>query len=184
MKYPMVWLGAFLVVMSFAAANIYGNWLPTYLLDIKVCVVDPLLPPFHIRSLRMGPTSSLLNLPLFRASLCSALLILASSLFSSIHCLTQSASPTSARYSLAALWGGIALGRVVLAYPSSRFGEKPVSMTSLVLFMVALAILWKVKDVQAEQGIVFASGFCLGPGERSLPKDACCARDRKRTTAH
>lgn len=35
LRFPLVWLGAGLVVLGFASTDMLGAWLPAYLLDIK-----------------------------------------------------------------------------------------------------------------------------------------------------
>ncbi|GAA5969714.1 hypothetical protein JCM3765_001215 [Sporobolomyces pararoseus] len=74
-------------------------------------------------------------------------------------------SPEAAsRYQLAGLWGGIALGRVVLAFAlGSRLGEKSFAITMLASACVFLSVIWAVKNYIANAIAVVLVGFFFGP---------------------
>lgn len=74
-------------------------------------------------------------------------------------------SPEAAsRYQLAGLWGGIALGRVVLAFVlGSRLGERSFAITMLASACVFLSVIWAVKSYIANAIAVVLVGFFFGP---------------------
>ncbi|KAL7413871.1 major facilitator superfamily domain-containing protein [Mrakia frigida] len=109
MRFPLVWLGAFLVVLGFSSTDMLGAWLPSYLLEVK------------------------------------------------------GAEEARSRFNLAALWGGIALGRIILTVPSTYLGERIASIGFLTLVMSFLTVLWRVADLAADTAAIVLTGVCLGP---------------------
>lgn len=64
----------------------------------------------------------------------------------------------------AGLWGGIALGRVVLAFVlGSRLGERSFAITMLASACVFLSVIWAVKSYIANAIAVVLVGFFFGP---------------------
>ena len=62
------------------------------------------------------------------------------------------------------LWGGIALGRIVLAFAlGSRLGERSFAIVLLASASVFLAIIWAVHNYIVNALAVVACGFFLGP---------------------
>ncbi|GAA6006814.1 hypothetical protein JCM11491_003191 [Sporobolomyces phaffii] len=74
-------------------------------------------------------------------------------------------SPEAAsRYQLAGLWGGIALGRVVLAFAlGSRLGERSFSVVMLGAACVFLGIIWAVHQYIVNAVAMVLVGFFFGP---------------------
>ncbi|GAA5830612.1 hypothetical protein JCM3766R1_002781 [Sporobolomyces carnicolor] len=74
-------------------------------------------------------------------------------------------SPEAAsRYQLAGLWGGIALGRVVLAFAlGNRMGERSFAVTMLVAACVFLAVIWAVHNFIVNAVAAVLVGFFFGP---------------------
>lgn len=74
-------------------------------------------------------------------------------------------SPEAAsRYQLAGLWGGIALGRIVLAFAlGSRLGERSFAIVMLGSACVFLSIIWAVKNYIVNALAMCLVGFFFGP---------------------
>ncbi|GAA5941255.1 MFS transporter [Sporobolomyces koalae] len=74
-------------------------------------------------------------------------------------------SPEAAsRYQLAGLWGGIALGRIVLAVAlGSRLGERSFAIVMLACACVFLSIIWAVKQYVVDAVAMVLVGFFFGP---------------------
>ncbi|GAA5902344.1 uncharacterized protein JCM6883_001375 [Sporobolomyces salmoneus] len=70
----------------------------------------------------------------------------------------------ASRYQLAGLWGGIALGRIVLAFAlGSRLGERSFAVVMLACACVFLSIIWAVKSIAVNAVAIVLVGFFFGP---------------------
>ncbi|KAI5477518.1 hypothetical protein MNV49_006305 [Pseudohyphozyma bogoriensis] len=68
------------------------------------------------------------------------------------------------RYQLSGLWGGIALGRVILALLlGKRLGEKSFSILMLALASACLGAMWAVRNVAIDAVALVLVGFFIGP---------------------
>ncbi|GAA5895004.1 hypothetical protein JCM5296_000935 [Sporobolomyces johnsonii] len=78
---------------------------------------------------------------------------------------TKRNSPEAAsRYQLAGLWGGIAFGRVVLAFLlGNRLGERSFSILMLAAASAFLGVIWAVKNFVVDAVAMVLVGFFFGP---------------------
>ncbi|GAA5960836.1 hypothetical protein JCM21900_002299 [Sporobolomyces salmonicolor] len=78
---------------------------------------------------------------------------------------TKRNSPEAAsRYQLAGLWGGIAFGRVVLAFVlGNRLGERSFSIIMLAAASAFLGVIWAVKNFVVDAVAMVLVGFFFGP---------------------
>lgn len=60
-------------------------------------------------------------------------------------------------------YGGLALGRLVLAEPTYRLGERRMLLLYSVLCLALQLVFWRVKNVIADAVAVSCMGFLLGP---------------------
>jgi fucose permease len=63
----------------------------------------------------------------------------------------------------AALWGGIFLGRLLLAEPTHRYGEKPMLTLYCVLILAMQLVFWLVPNIIAGAISLSILGFFFGP---------------------
>lgn len=73
-------------------------------------------------------------------------------------------------------YGGLALGRLVLAEPTYRFGERRMLLLYSVLCLALQLIFWRVKDAIADVVAVSCMGFLLGPYFAALSSCKNCHR--------
>ena len=66
-------------------------------------------------------------------------------------------------YVTTGFYGGLALGRLVLAEPTYRFGERRMLLLYSVLCLALQLVFWRVKNVIADAAVVSCMGFLLGP---------------------
>ncbi|GAA5932359.1 hypothetical protein JCM1841_000858 [Sporobolomyces salmonicolor] len=78
---------------------------------------------------------------------------------------TKRNSPEAAsRYQLAGLWGGIAFGRVVLAFVlGNRLGERSFSIIMLAAASAFLGVIWAVQNFVVDAVAMVLVGFFFGP---------------------
>ena len=82
-------------------------------------------------------------------------------------------------YVPAGLWGGIFLGRVLLAEPTHRFGERNMTMVYCVMILALQLVFWLVPNLVSSAVAISFLGFFFGPmfatgmsiGSRLFPKD-------------
>ena len=60
-------------------------------------------------------------------------------------------------------WGGALLGRLVLAEPSHRFGERKMIAVYAALCIIFQLIFWLVPNIIAEAVVFAVMGFFSGP---------------------
>ncbi|KAM0753735.1 MFS general substrate transporter [Meredithblackwellia eburnea MCA 4105] len=75
----------------------------------------------------------------------------------------RQAREADSRYQLSGLWGGIALGRIALAYLGRKMGEKTFSILMLFAASACLSIVWAVRNVPVDALALVGAGFFLGP---------------------
>ena len=61
------------------------------------------------------------------------------------------------------VYGGLALGRLLLAEPTYRFGERRMLLLYSFLCLVLQVVFWQVKELVASAVAVSLMGFLLGP---------------------
>ncbi|KAF2848358.1 MFS general substrate transporter [Plenodomus tracheiphilus IPT5] len=66
-------------------------------------------------------------------------------------------------YVPAGLWGGIFLGRIVLAEPTHRLGERRMTMVYCVMILVLQLVFWLVPDLVSSAVTISMLGFFYGP---------------------
>ena len=66
-------------------------------------------------------------------------------------------------YVTTGFYGGLALGRLVLAEPTYRLGERRMLLLYSVLCLALQIVFWRVKNVIADAVVVSCMGFLLGP---------------------
>lgn len=66
-------------------------------------------------------------------------------------------------YVTTGFYGGLALGRLVLAEPTYRLGERRMLLLYSVLCLALQLVFWRVKNVIADAVAVSCMGFLLGP---------------------
>ncbi|CAA9956407.1 FucP Fucose permease [Pyrenophora teres f. maculata] len=82
-------------------------------------------------------------------------------------------------YVPAGLWGGVFLGRVVLAEPTHRFGERRMTMVYCVLILALQLVFWLVPSLVSGAVSISIMGFFYGPmfatgmsiGSKLFPKE-------------
>ncbi|KAL7770080.1 hypothetical protein CFE70_000013 [Pyrenophora teres f. teres 0-1] len=82
-------------------------------------------------------------------------------------------------YVPAGLWGGVFLGRVVLAEPTHRFGERRMTMVYCVLILALQLVFWLVPSLVGGAVSISIMGFFYGPmfatgmsiGSKLFPKE-------------
>ena len=84
----------------------------------------------------------------------------------------------SVGYVSTGFYGGLALGRLLLVTPTSRFGERRMLLIYGAICLVLQLISWQVKNIIADAVAVSCMGFLLGPsfptaisvGSKLLPR--------------
>jgi fucose permease len=66
-------------------------------------------------------------------------------------------------YVPAGLWGGVFLGRVLLAEPTHRFGERSMTMAYCVMIFALQLIFWLVPNLISSAVAICFLGFFYGP---------------------
>ncbi|KAF2475410.1 MFS general substrate transporter [Lindgomyces ingoldianus] len=66
-------------------------------------------------------------------------------------------------YIPAGLWGGVFLGRVALAEPTHRFGERNMTMVYCVMILALQLVFWLVPNLTSSAVAICALGFFYGP---------------------
>ncbi|KAF2106825.1 major facilitator superfamily domain-containing protein [Lophiotrema nucula] len=66
-------------------------------------------------------------------------------------------------YVSAGLWGGVFLGRVLLAEPTHRYGERKMAMSYCVLILALQLVFWLVPNLISSAVTICALGFFIGP---------------------
>ena len=66
-------------------------------------------------------------------------------------------------YISSAFYGGLALGRLVLAEPTFRFGEKRMLLAYTLVSLVLQIVFWRVPNIVVDAVMVSLMGFFLGP---------------------
>ncbi|KAF2008174.1 MFS general substrate transporter [Amniculicola lignicola CBS 123094] len=66
-------------------------------------------------------------------------------------------------YVPAGLWGGIFLGRVLLAEPTHRFGERKMTMVYCILILAFQLVFWLVPNLVGSAVAICFLGFFFGP---------------------
>jgi fucose permease len=66
-------------------------------------------------------------------------------------------------YLSSAFYGGIALGRFVLAEPTFRFGEKRMLLLYTILTLAVQIVFWRVPNMVVDAVMISFIGFLLGP---------------------
>ncbi|KAF2186278.1 MFS general substrate transporter [Zopfia rhizophila CBS 207.26] len=66
-------------------------------------------------------------------------------------------------YVPAGLWGGVFLGRVLLAEPTHRFGERSMTMVYCVMILVLQLVFWLVPNLISSVVAICGLGFFFGP---------------------
>ena len=61
------------------------------------------------------------------------------------------------------LWGGVAFGRILLAEPTHRFGEKKMLLLYSLAALVLQVIFWQVRNAIVDSVMSTMMGFLLGP---------------------
>lgn len=74
----------------------------------------------------------------------------------------RNAPQAGSRYMLTGLWGGIAIGRVALAFLAKRLGERTFSISMLVAASVFLGVVWAVRNVTVDALSLVLVGFFIG----------------------
>lgn len=70
--------------------------------------------------------------------------------------------PAASRYELSAVWAGISLGRVALAFLGRKLGEKTFSILLLVAASCCLGIVQGVRNVTVDALSMVLVGFFIG----------------------
>lgn len=60
-------------------------------------------------------------------------------------------------------WGGLALGRLLLADITSKFGERTMIFIYIVIGLIMQLFFWFIPDVVANAVVVSLLGFVIGP---------------------
>jgi fucose permease len=63
----------------------------------------------------------------------------------------------------AGVWAGLALGRLVLAEPTHRYGENKMLLFYSILTLIFQIIIWQVNNAIADSVMAILMGFFLGP---------------------
>jgi fucose permease len=63
----------------------------------------------------------------------------------------------------AALWGGIFFGRLLLAEPTHRYGEKPMLTLYCIVILAMQLVFWLVPNIIAGAISLGILGFFFGP---------------------
>ena len=66
-------------------------------------------------------------------------------------------------YVTSGFYGGLALGRLILAEPTYRLGERRMLLLYSVLCLGLQLVFWRVKSIVADAVAVSCMGFLLGP---------------------
>lgn len=74
----------------------------------------------------------------------------------------RGAPSAASRYQLSGLWGGIALGRVVLAYVGRRMGERTFALMLLSSAIGFLGVVWGVQNSTVDACAIVLVGFFIG----------------------
>lgn len=67
------------------------------------------------------------------------------------------------QYAVAGFWGGLMIGRLLLAHGSAKIGKRRSSVTMYIILCALIAGLWKVKSLGGTVALVILIGFFFGP---------------------
>lgn len=75
----------------------------------------------------------------------------------------RNGAPSKVGYVASGFWGGLTVGRLVLAEPTHRFGDRRMVFLYLVLAIGAQLIFWFVPNLITSAVMISILGFLLGP---------------------
>ena len=75
----------------------------------------------------------------------------------------RNGSPSQVGYVASGFWGGLALGRLLLADVTHKFGERRMVFLYIVLGLVMQLLFWFVPNIVANAVVISLLGFAIAP---------------------